>query len=264
MVIYIFIKGLIIGTGKIIPGVSGSLIAIALGEYENMINAINNYFNDITNYSKYLFKIGLGIFISIIVFSNVIIKLIDNYYIYTMFIFAGFILGSNKTLKDNMHINYIIISFSFLIILLINKLIITNIFLMSKTFIYYFFGGILDAVSMIIPGISGTSLLISYGCYEEVILGLSNIIVYKNILIPFVIGMIIGALITIKLAYILLNKYKNNTYNSIIGISIATILIMLKNGIEYNTGFISIMLSIVLLIIGYYTSKKLIAILTIN
>ena len=63
--------------GKIIPGVSGSLLAIALGEYENMIKAINNYFNNIIDYSKYLFKICLGILVSIIVFSNIIIKLID-------------------------------------------------------------------------------------------------------------------------------------------------------------------------------------------
>lgn len=250
--------------GKIIPGVSGSLLAIALGEYENMIKAINNYFNNIIDYSKYLFKICLGILVSIIVFSNIIIKLIDNYYIYTMFIFAGLILGSNKTLKKDVNINYKIILISFFIIILINKVVFDNSLSIAKTFIYYFIGGILDAVSMVIPGISGTSLLISYGCYEEVILSLSNIIVYKDIIIPFVLGMVIGTLITIKLIYVLLNRYKNSTYNSIIGISMATILIMLKNGVEYNTGFSSILISITLLIMGYYISKKLIDILSIN
>ena len=45
----LIIKGLIIGIGKIIPGVSGSMLAISLGEYENMLSAVNNYFKDVIN-----------------------------------------------------------------------------------------------------------------------------------------------------------------------------------------------------------------------
>ena len=105
----LFIKGLIIGIGKIIPGVSGSLIAISLNEYENMVNSINNYFKDIIGNSKYLVKICLGILISIILFSNIIIRLIDHYYIYTMFLFSGFILGSMDDIKKNIKGDYIFI-----------------------------------------------------------------------------------------------------------------------------------------------------------
>ena len=100
----LIIKGLIIGIGKIIPGVSGSILAISLGEYERMLYAVNNYFKDVVANSKYLVKICIGIAISIILFSNIISKSINSYYIYTMFLFAGFILGSNSEIKKGINI----------------------------------------------------------------------------------------------------------------------------------------------------------------
>lgn len=255
----LFIKGLIIGIGKIIPGVSGSLIAISLNEYENMVNSINHYFKDIVGNSKYLFKICLGILISIILFSNIIVKLIDRYYLYTMFIFSGFIMGSINDIKKNIKGDYIFIIASLILFLLINIYILNNNLLINKNFIYYVIGGFLDAVTMIIPGISGTAILISYGCYNEVIMALSNIDL--NILIPFIIGMILGVLITIKIVAILFSKYNSKTYSSILGISIATISIMIIKGI--NSGG-NILVAILFFVIGYLISKKTTAILAID
>ena len=255
----LFIKGLIIGIGKIIPGVSGSLIAISLNEYENMVNSINHYFKDIVGNSKYLFKICLGILISIILFSNIIVKLIDRYYLYTMFIFSGFIMGSINDIKKNIKGDYIFIIASLILFLLINIYILNNNLLINKNFIYYVIGGFLDAVTMIIPGISGTAILISYGFYNEFIMALSNIDL--NILIPFIIGMILGVLITIKIVAILFSKYNSKTYSSILGISIATISIMIIKGI--NSGG-NILVAILFFVIGYLISKKTTAILAID
>ena len=258
----LFIKGIIIGIGKIIPGVSGSLIAITLGEYENMLYSVNNYFKDIVNNSKYLVKICIGILVSIILFSNIIARSISNYYIYTMFIFAGFILGSNEEIKKDIKLKYHICVISFLILLFINKYLFSNSLILSKNFIYYFFGGVLDSITMIVPGISGTSMLISYGCYNEVIYSISNMNI--NILIPFIIGMVFGVILTIKFVLYMFNKFKDGTYSSILGISMATIVIMISKGIDSNRHIISILISIVLLIIGYILSKKMTAVLAIK
>lgn len=258
----LFIKGLIIGIGKIIPGVSGSLLAITLGEYENMLYSVNNFFKDISNNTKYLFKICIGILVSILLFSNIIAKSINAYYIYTMFLFAGFIIGSSDEIKKDIKINYIIVIVSLLSLLLINMLILNNNLMLNKNFIYYMFGGFIDAVTMIVPGISGTAMLISYGCYDEVILSLSTM--NFTILVPFAIGMMLGILLTIKFISYMFNFYKNKMYSAILGISISTIFIMIIRGLECNNGIISISLSLLLLIIGYILSKKMTTILAVK
>ena len=255
-------KGLIIGIGKIIPGVSGSMLAISLGEYENMLNSVNNYFKDVIGNSKYLIRICIGILVSIILFSNIIAKSISNYYIYTMFLFAGFILGSNSDIKKGIKINRFMIIISILIFLFINKYIFENNMVLNKNFIYYMVGGLIDAISMIIPGISGTSLLISYGCYNEVIYSISSM--NLTILIPFIFGIALGVILTIKAIAYMFNNYKDLTYNIILGISISTIIIMIIKGLNNSSGIGSIIISIALLILGYFLSKKMTAILTVK
>lgn len=258
----LIIKGLIIGIGKIIPGVSGSILAISLGEYERMLYAVNNYFKDVVANSKYLVKICIGIAISIILFSNIIAKSINSYYIYTMFLFAGFILGSNSEIKKGININIIDVIVAFIIFLSINKFILNDSLILNKSFIYYVFGGFLDSVTMIIPGISGTSLLIAYGCYNEVINSIAAINV--NILLPFIIGMIIGVILMVKVISYMFKSFKDKTYSLIMGISMATIVIMLKKGIDSNSGLTSILISSMLFAIGYILSKKMITILVIK
>ena len=258
----LIIKGLIIGIGKIIPGVSGSMLAISLGEYESMLYAVSNYFKDVVNNSKYLIKICIGIIISIVLFSNIILKSINDYYIYTMFLFAGFILGGSTEIRKDININYMTVIVSLVLLLLINKYIFSSGMILNKTFVYYMFGGFLDSVTMIIPGISGTAMLISYGCYNEVIQSITNM--NLAVIIPFTLGIIIGVVLTVKFISYMFNNYKEKTYNIIIGISIATIIIMLIKGINNNTEVVSIIVSSILLVIGYFLSKKLTAILTVK
>ena len=96
------LKGIIIGIGKIIPGVSGSLLAISMGLYPKMIDSINYFFDNKRDNFKFLFKIGIGVLISIVFFSNIIIYALNNYYLITMFFFIGLILGSMNDIKNNL------------------------------------------------------------------------------------------------------------------------------------------------------------------
>ena len=89
----LFIKGIIIGIGKIVPGVSGAVLAVILKVYDKGINAIVNFKNDIKNNIKFLICNGLGIGIGIILFSKIIVFMLDNYYVYTMLLFIGIIIG---------------------------------------------------------------------------------------------------------------------------------------------------------------------------
>ena len=72
------LKGIIIGLGKIIPGVSGSMLAFSLGVYEDAINAITNFKNNLKKNILFLSYLGIGIVISILLFSNLLIYLLNN------------------------------------------------------------------------------------------------------------------------------------------------------------------------------------------
>ncbi len=90
----LIIKGFIVGLGKIIPGISGSMLAITLGIYEKIIDAITNFFSDIKRNSKLLINFSIGVFLAIIFFSKLILFFLNNYYYETMFLFLGLIMGT--------------------------------------------------------------------------------------------------------------------------------------------------------------------------
>ena len=89
----LIIKGFFIGIAKIIPGVSGALLAITFNLYEEGLNAITNFFDNPKKNLFFLLKVGFGIILGIIIFSKVITYFFKYYYFLTMFFFIGLIGG---------------------------------------------------------------------------------------------------------------------------------------------------------------------------
>ena len=168
----LFLKGIIIGIGKIIPGLSGSMIMMILGLYEKAIDAICNFFDDIIENSKFLVVISSGILLSVSLISKLIKVALNNHYFLIMCFFIGLILGGIpsifKEIKGTSNKSNIIL---FIICLLIVS---------GLSFIDYdqativketnnillFLVGIIEAATMIIPGISGTAVLMAFGLYH--------------------------------------------------------------------------------------------------
>ena len=98
------IKGFVIGLAKVIPGVSGSLLAVSLGLYEKAIESICYFFKDIKKNTIFLGTIGVGIIMAIIMGSKLISILLIHYYLPTMFIFIGLIAGTVPSIIENAHI----------------------------------------------------------------------------------------------------------------------------------------------------------------
>ncbi len=263
----LILKGIIIGIGKIIPGVSGSMLAISMGIYQRLIDSISNFFKYPKQNFKFLFKISIGVIISIIFFSNIILNCLNSHYLITMFFFIGLIIGGFDDIKENMdkkYYNIIFISFIIVTILGIinvdNQFDITNKFL---NFIYFIFIGFIDALTMVIPGISGTATLMMLGAYDIVMDAFSNLLNFYllpynlKILIPFLIGMALGIVSTVKLVKFLFTNYKSKTYNIILGFSISTIVLMFIKCINSFYTFIDLIISFILLFIGIIISKKI-------
>ena len=267
--IILVLKGIIIGAGKIIPGVSGGMLAITLNVYDKGIKAISEFFKDLKNNLIFLFTLGIGMFISIIALSKVIKLSLDNFYLPTMLLFIGLIIGGipsiiNEAKQEKSIKNIIIMVIPFILIFLMS--IISTVFNSSNKdaeFIPLLLMGIIDAITMIVPGISGTAILMMFGYYDMIITSFGNItnlsLFLSNIqiLIPFGIGLVIGTIVLSKIINYLLEKHKISSYYAIIGFVISSVLLLLGETLKNSYSIKEVFISMVLLVFGYLTSRKL-------
>ncbi len=257
------LKGIIIGLGKIIPGVSGSMLAFSLGVYEDAINAITNFKNNLKKNILFLSYLGIGIVISILLFSNLLIYLLNNYYDFTIMLFIGLIAGTipsvlkKVTLKKKRNIIFLFLAL--FIVYLIGILKITVPFKPKPnilSYAYIILLGFIDATTMIIPGISGTATFMMLNAYNFVLDVFSN--PFKNLLASFLFfsGILLGIiLISMLINYLLKNK-KEELYLLIIGFSLSSLIyLFLKLLPKLILG--NIFYYLLLFIIGFVISYKM-------
>ena len=181
------LAGLLIGIGVILPGVSGAVIAVALGIYDKLILSLTNFKKDKKNNTLFLLKIGIGLIIGVIISSRLILYFFNKYNIEMSYLFIGLILGTipliikeykNKT-KDKLNIYIIVVfavlSFAFSLIIK-NDLVSTN----ENNIVLLFLSGFLFAIGKIIPGLSSSVLLNMIGRYNLFLNVLSNPIDYMS------------------------------------------------------------------------------------
>ena len=261
------LKGIIIGIGKIIPGVSGSMLAISMGIYQKLIDSVNNFFKQTKESFKFLFKIAIGVLISMVFFSNIILDCLNKYYLITIFFFIGLIIGGFDDIKRNTNkkYNYIAI-ISFILITILGFININNQVNIKNSllnFLYFAFIGFMDAVTMVVPGISGTATLMMLGAYEKVMGLYSNIfnlsLLLENIklLIPYILGIGIGIILTVKLINYLFKNFKERTYSSILGFSLSTIVLMFIKCLNTFYTLFELIIAFILLILGIFITKKI-------
>lgn len=262
------LKGLIIGIGRIIPGVSGSVIAISLGVYEQGIDAISNFFKNPIKNLKFILALGIGIVLSVIYFSKLIAYLLDNYYLFTMTFFIGLIIGGIPSLYKKINKSFNIKNI--LIFIITFSLVMLLVYVTKDTkevgyenYLILIVIGIIDAATMIIPGISGTAVLMLLGFYEATLdffASLGNInLLMSNIkfVVSYAVGLLIGGIAFVKLMEFLLKKHNTKTYFAINAFAISSIFMMMFKVLkfEYSTGDWAI--AIAILIVGYLLTRSI-------
>lgn len=258
MNIKLIIKGFIIGIGKIIPGVSGSMLAMMFGIYEDLIEAVTNFFDDTKKHLKLLINFGIGLFIAIILFSRVLLYLLNTYYYFTMSLFLGLILGtiikfSHKLTINKKNILIFIICILFILFISISSNSTTYIFKNTiLSYLYLSLLGIIDAASSIIPGISGTAIFMMLGSYELVL----NILAspFSLAFIIYGLGVVLGVILVCYIMNYLLKNKKSETYMLIFAFSIGSVILVFLNIV----GSFTIGLFLILLIgiyLGYIFDK---------
>ncbi|MDD3452899.1 MAG: DUF368 domain-containing protein [Bacilli bacterium] len=258
--IIIIIKGFIIGIGKIIPGVSGSLIAISLGLYEQMIISVNNLFSNFKKNFTFLFKISIGILLAMVLFSKLIDYFLKNNYLYTMAIIIGLIIGIIPNIVKKIKSKNSI--FCVIIILLLISFIIKDInvslnFILNIPFFKYIYItilGFIDAITMIVPGISGTAIFMMIDSYNFILNMYINFEIIN--LSFFFLGVVLGVFIISSLISKMLDNHKNLFYQIILLLSSYSILMLLKSVVTYlnRNNFV---ITLFLILLGFFIAKKL-------
>jgi len=247
-----FINGIIIGAAGIIPGISGAVIAMIFGIYDKLLYSINNFFKDIKSNTIFLFPILSGIAVGFVIFSNVQKTFILHFPNETMLFITGLIAGTVPLLISDAKFAKFKLSYMLVFLLTLglgifmasindNEINVSNeiIELNFKNIITLMIIGFIMAGSHIIPGISGTVILVMMGFYGIMLNSIANL---KNILfifspdrnfsevitniitlLPMGIGLIIGVLFFSWLMNLLLKKYHTLTYCAVLGFVIGSI-----------------------------------------
>lgn len=260
-----FFKGFIIGIGKIIPGVSGAMLAIIMGVYDKALFYLNNFKDNKKEGFKYLLPIGIGIIIAIIFFSKIIHLLLSKYYLMTMLFFIGLIVGGIPfTMKKVDKKEYYVTIITFILFFLISITNINNSYVIRNDIvdmIIFMLSGILEAFGTVVPGISSTALLLIMGTYNVIIYSIGNIMDFSlflfnlKILIPFTFGLIIGIIILIKIVNIVFKKYQNKMYAFILGVLFSSIVLLIIKAFSKEVNGLSLLGGILFMILGIFISS---------
>lgn len=269
--ILLILKGFVLGIANIIPGVSGGTLAITLGIYERLIEAISHFFKKFKENIIFVALLGSGILLSLALFSNVIGFCLDNYPFATILFFIGFILGGLpllfKKVKGTVNVgNSFVFVIAFSIVMLMTFMSVGDKSISLDTLnvgkgISLFFSGVIASATMLLPGISGSFVLMLIGYYYPIVNAIRELTKFQNLLHNFLvlgiagIGILVGIVLAAKLIEWLLEKYEIPTYYGIIGFVIASIISIFITAIGNTVGVVEIIVGMVLMLVGMVLSK---------
>lgn len=282
--IKLFAIGIILGVANVIPGVSGGTMAVVFGIYNRLIDLISLNVKKIFSQWKFILPLGAGLVTGVLLFSKIITFLFNKFPIQTNWFFIGIILGSipmifthwlnakkqtplpeptdqteqaeQATKSKKIPISSIIccaISLAIMILMVIFKsekpeTQITPGFSLYNA-IVMFVGLAIAAIAMIIPGISGSFIMLALGIYSTVIGAIDSFNIY--LLIPGALGAIVGLLCGAKLVRILMSKIPSQTYGIIFGLIVGSVFVIFPTA-GYNA--LIVLTSIVCAAAGFLVS----------
>lgn len=239
------IKGMMIGIANIIPGVSGGTLAVSMGIYDKLIHCITHIISEFKESIKFLLPIFAGAGVALIALTFVIQALFDYYPIPTNLLFIGLIIGGlppviDKVKDHSVTIGQIVAGILFFTLVVGMALLGSDgskevsLDVNILTIIKLLFVGIIAAATMIVPGVSGSMVLLILGYYQPIIIQITlfctalvafdmqGLIDGFLILFPFGIGVIIGILGIAKIIEIIFAKYPVHAHYAIIGLIAAS------------------------------------------
>lgn len=266
------LQGVAIGVANIIPGVSGGTMMVSMGIYGDVISAVTGIFSHFKQSVKLLFPYAVGMVLGIVGLSFAIGYLFEYYPFQTAMLFVGLIFGGlplmfPKVAGKRPALSEICLFIAFFALIVgmefiqqgEDKILIVGV----ESAIHLFFVGAVAAATMVIPGVSGSMLLMSLGYYTPLIDNINRFILAAlklqwstiwectGILAPFGVGVVLGIFLISKLIEYLLNHHERKTYFAILGLLFASPVAVFSGMNLGSLSFLPVIVGIVLFILGF-------------
>lgn len=272
------LQGVAIGVANIIPGVSGGTMMVSMGIYGEVISAVTGIFSHFKQSVKLLFPYALGMLLGICGLSFAIGYLFTYYPFQTVMLFIGLIFGGlplifPKVMGARVQVSEILIFVAFFALIVgmeflkqgADKVLVVGI----ESAVTLFFIGAVAAATMVIPGVSGSMILMSLGYYTPMIDCINEFMVAvftlqwakiwrcMGILVPFGIGVVLGIFLISKLVEYLLNNHERKTYFGILGLLFASPIAVFSGMNMGGLGVSTVAVGIFLFIVGFIIANLL-------
>lgn len=290
-IVNIFIKGILIGSANVIPGISGGTMAFVLGVYERLTESIGCFFlkkEKQKEYVLFLSNIGIGIILGFLLFSRIVIYLLGINqpealglpfsYVPTFGFFLGLILGSIPILVNLQNDTKFswqragLVLFGMLVIFGIGMLKPSNIIFQEtypiirnfgfvklimmpiERILWLFFVGILAAFTMVIPGVSGSALLVTLGEYGPILGYISDrsIIPIGAVSAGIGLGIVVSTIFMSKL----FEKRPGATFYFVLGLVVTSCIQIVIRMINAEPSFFACVCTAVTIIFGILTALQ--------
>lgn len=281
------LKGMVMGIANVIPGVSGGTLAVTMGIYDKMINAINSLLKKFVESVRVLLPLLLGMAIGIVGLSFAIEYLLENHPVQTNAAFIGLIIGgipiiyarikkSRKKEDEKLiglgEVTAFVIFFAVIVGLQLisgTDEAATGITLSLIEVAKLFVVGIIASATMIIPGVSGSMILMLLGYYQPVIETINDTITALKdfdidallhgvgVLFPFGLGVLVGIFVIAKIISFLFEHFEKITYFAIMGLIVASPIAILMNTNFEGTKISGTLIAIICFILGFVCARLL-------
>lgn len=262
------LKGAALGIAFVVPGFSGGTMAVILKIYDRLLNAISLNIEKLKKNIFFLLFLGIGMVAGVFATAVGLSWLFDNHPVPTALVLTGIVLGSLPTIwkectseKKFNPVN--IIPFAVAFGVMVVMFFLENAELAETAAQTEFsaglavklaLGGLIAAVSMVIPGLSGSLMLTIMGQYETAITAVKDLNI--ALVAPIGIGAVVGILAGAKAISLLLKKFRQGTYSVIIGLIVGSLLTIFPKDFAFNSeGIIGIVLGIIGFIIPIMFEK---------
>lgn len=272
--------GMLIGLANIIPGVSGGIIAMSMGIYDKLIHCVNHFFSDFKNNVVFLAPLALGMGIAIAASVFGIDYFFETFPVQTNLLFIGLIMGSLPSIYGK--VSHSAIKPGYIVLAVVFFVAVVGMALLNGTsgheivvkasfsqIISLFIIGLIASVTIVVPGVSGSMILMLLGYYNPILDTIKEFIVAflhfdinamlgtLFVLVPFGIGLVIGIVAIAKIIEIMFERFPMYVYWSIIGLLIASPIGIIMVGNFPELTIVRILTGLVTFTIGWIISVNL-------
>lgn len=278
--IKMILKGMVMGVANIIPGVSGGTMAVSMGIYDRLIHSVTHLFKEFKESMKFLIPVFLGIGIALVGLSFIIEPAFAYFPLQTNCLFIGLIVGGlpavmKKVKGKGIKVGYILPFLVFFGIVVGMAAIgeqegaAADLSFSLWSVIKLFVVGIIASATMVIPGVSGSMMLLLMGYYNPIVASIKNFVTALasldingvlqgcGVLVPMGLGIVVGIFAIAKVIEIIFEKFPIHAYWAIIGLIVASPFAIFLLGEVGAVTVFGVAVSVVTFAVGFVIAMKL-------